>query len=363
MTSIKYISAAKDPSGYGEAARQFIMALWVAGVNITTETIKQMPESTDYGFTGKLLDELENRKIDYKINIIHLTPDLIPQYAEKGKYNISHLFWECDRLPKEWIKPLNDIDCIWTASSQMCEMIKNSGVSTPCYAFPQPIWTDRAVESIKPFIIPHAEFVFYSIFQWIDRKNPKTLLRAYWRAFEGNDKVALLLKTYRITYLPNEFELIKEDIKRWKSELGLSHYPKIYLCKELLTEPQMARLHKTGDCFINPSSGEGWNRPLQEALLFGNPVISADNGGITDYPIPYHKVESKEVEVTSQSHIPWYYPPLRWKEIDEKGLANAMKRVYSSNKESKEAQNYVVNNFNYKIVGEQMKNRLEQILL
>jgi glycosyltransferase involved in cell wall biosynthesis len=209
------------------------------------------------------------------------------------------------------------------------------------------------------------EFKFYSIFQWIDRKNPRGLLRAYWKAFEGNDKVCLILKTYGQNYSPNEYERIKKDIEKWKKELGLKSYPKIFLVKKLMTNHEIKRLHATGDCYVASSSGEGWNRPVQEAMLYGKPVISGDVGGITDLMKEYYKVESKSVLATEQSQIPWYTHDMSWKELDEKSLTEQMKFVYSNYKEAKAlsgyAQHTVVTEFSFQYIGQMMKTRLQEI--
>lgn len=368
MIGIKFTSAWVNPSGYGSSARTGITALFTSGINLTIETVSQMPESTNYGLTGGICKSLENRKIPYKIKIVELTPDLLPMYKEPNVYTISRLFWETDHLPKEWITPLNEIDEIWTASPQMGEMIHKSGVTTPCYYFPQPIWTDRADEAIEPYSLPFPkDFTFYSIFQWIDRKNPKGLLRAYWKAFEGNDKVSLLLKTYRITYTDTEFDLIKSDIEMWKKELGLNHYPKIYLARKLLTDAQMLRLHKLGDCYVNASSGEGWSRPMQEAMLLGKPVISGNNGGITDImtPIHYYEVPSSLQEATEVSQIPWYRSDQHWLVLKEEALTETLKEVYANYDKAcqtgRKAQQFVVDNFGFLRVGTLMRTRLEQI--
>jgi glycosyltransferase involved in cell wall biosynthesis len=247
----------------------------------------------------------------------------------------------------------------------MAKMISDSGVTTPIRWFPQPI--DTSLENIKPFSNPK-DFIFYSIFQWIARKNPRTLLRAYWKEFEGDEKVTLLLKTYRIGYQPNEFELIKQDIESWRNELKLKSYPKIHLVEKLLSEGEIKKLHVMGDCFIQPSSGEGWSRPTQEAMLYGKPVISGASGGITDYLTPYYyyKVESKEVPVTVQSFINWYASPQKWKELDEDSLRGQMRSVYNEQSKAqstaKRAQEYVRNEFSLDKVGKLMLNRLNEAL-
>ena len=368
MISIRYVSSSRSPSGYGSAARAFITALFCAGVNLSCDNLMQMAEFTNYGITGDIADRLSNRMIPYKVMIIHLTPDLIPTYKEEGIYTINHLFWEMDKLPKEWIQPLNSIDEIWTASQQMAEMIGRSGVTTPCYAFSQPIDTGKATENIESFLLEFPkDFTFYTIGQWIDRKNFKGLLHAYWKTFQKEEKVSLLIKTYRVNYSDSEYNFIKRDIEQWKNELRLSHYPKVLLTKHLLSDEQIVKLHKMGDCYVSASSGEGWNRPMQEAMLYGNPVISGDNGGITDIMTDqyYYKIPSTHVNATEQSHIPWYTSSMRWKLLDKESLGKQMKFMFDNYdktlERSKKAQEYIVNNFSFQKIGNMMKERLEQI--
>lgn len=287
---------------------------------------------------------------------------------EQGKYHIGHMFWETDRLPESWVGPLNKCNEVWTASEKQAAMIKASGVTVPIYWFPQPIDTSKVGRGVKPYFIPNfGGFLFYAVFQWIERKNPKALLQTYWKTFTGNENVGLLLKTYRITYANNEFDKIKQDINVWKSELNLPHYPKIFLQKQLMDTDSVFRLHMTGDCFINASRGEGWNIPSVEAMLMGKPMISIDTTGIADY-LPkdlYYPCHTTQSQVTESPQIPWYTKEQKWLDIDTKELANNMKNVYEDPALAKNigrrAQEYVRENFNYTLVGEQMKKRLDTI--
>jgi len=195
MMKICYTGSWSDASGYGEANRNYIAALHAANIDVTTERVSQVSESTNLGWMGQLCKRLENSFDDYSVKVIHLTPDIYHLYMEQGKYHIGHLFWETDKLPKSWVAPCNRMDEIWTASEPMADVIRGSGVTVPIFAFPQPI---ELINQVAP--TPHDNFHFYSIFQWTPRKNPAALLEAYWKAFEGNDNVTLMLKTFRLNY-------------------------------------------------------------------------------------------------------------------------------------------------------------------
>lgn len=368
IPAVKYCGTFHDYSGYGDANRMFINSLYIAGVDITTELVTQTPQTTDFGNLGKICDMFLDADTPYKVKIIHLTPDLYPKYLENNKYNIGHLFWETDKLPEEWIKPCNLMDEIWTASEPMERMLKESGVKVPTFSFPEPIYTQVINKKITPFETQFKkDFTFYSIFQWIDRKNPRGLLKAYWKAFENNDEVTLLLRTYRINHTDDEYAIIKSEINTWKSELRQKKYPKIFLVKKLLTFDEMAKLHAMGDCYVNASSGEGWCRPMQEAMLYGKPVISTNNGGITDYLTTYYyyEVPSEVQGVIQRPWIPWYTPDQNWKVVNETKLAEMMRTVYDNYDEARlvgrRGQDFVIDNFSLQIVGAKMKSRLEEI--
>src|SRR3990167_5466323 len=128
MVATKYCGTFQDGTGYGGANRAFIAALHMAGVDVSTELVVQTKDRTTFGWEGELAYQLTNRDNDYKIKIIHLTPDIYANFYERDKYNIGHLFWETDRLPLEWIEPCNKMQEIWTSSPHMVNLFKANGV-------------------------------------------------------------------------------------------------------------------------------------------------------------------------------------------------------------------------------------------
>jgi glycosyltransferase involved in cell wall biosynthesis len=368
MIAVKYLSPFQDHSGYASASRNFICALSFAGVDITTELIAQTPEKATYGWADNFTSALKDRNIDYKVKFLHVTPDLYTKYMEKGKYHIGHLFFETDQLPKAWVEPCNKMNEIWTASAQQAEMIKKSGVTVPIHFFPQPIDTSKTGRPSAPYKIANFEgTLFYSIFQWIERKNPKALLQTYWKTFTGKEDVGLLIKSYGVTYGENEFQRIKDDIKRWKEELNLPHYPKVFITKKLFSTDDIFRIHSTGDCFVTTSHGEGWQVPVAEAGLMGKPIIGIDKTGIFDY-LPredYYPCSTKEAKVVESPNIPWYESYMKWLDINEKDLSDSMLSVYNDKLLAKskglKVQEFVRENFNYNAVGMKMRQRLEEV--
>jgi glycosyltransferase involved in cell wall biosynthesis len=257
---------------------------------------------------------------------------------------------------------------LWVSSDAMAELFRNCGVQIPIYAFPQPVDIAEGDKIYEKFNLPgHKGFLFYSMFQWIERKNPRGLLEAYWKAFSGRNDVSLLLKTYRVGYDKIEYEKIQTDVARWKREMHLVHYPRVYVTTKLLTHEDVMRVHATGDAYISADHGEGWCRPLQEALLLGKPAITTARGGIHEYLNSdyYYPIKSTYVPVVQQHGIPFYYPDQNWAAPSKPELEEQMKFVFA-NKElalikGGKAKNFVKDQFSYRTVGERMRERLEKI--
>ncbi len=368
MIGISYCGSLKDPSGYGDSNRADVAALFAAGVDVKTETVTQTLHTTTNGWVGSLADHLEGREIDYKIKIIHLTPDLYPKYMEDGKYHIGRLVWETDKLPKVWIEPINKMNEIWTMTEAQKEVIKNSGVNVPIHVFPEPLDITNGDKKTEPLVIPnYSGVIFYAMFQWIERKDPYSLLTTYWKTFEGYEDVILLLKTFRVAYSDTDFAKIKEDIARWKAGLKQKHYPRVGLIRDLWPTEKVWQFHKMGGVFLSASHGEGWGRPMVEASLLGNPVVSIDRTGFADvFPKDvFYPVNCAPSPVVPQSWISWYQKDQNWLNIDTKDLGAMMLSIYKDQQEAKErgekAKQFVKVNLNYWTVGNSMKQRLEEI--
>jgi hypothetical protein len=86
--NIKYIGSWADYSGYGEANRNIIHALYLAGINITTEKMEFVNDKPVYGEGFKIALRQENAQLPYDIKIIHLTPNLYLKHLEPLKYHI-----------------------------------------------------------------------------------------------------------------------------------------------------------------------------------------------------------------------------------------------------------------------------------
>lgn len=366
---IKYCGSALDYSGYGEANRHDIAALVSAGLNITTELPRFTAEIADYGEIGNLARSLEGKDIAYKIKILHITPNIYPQYFEEGKYHIGRVFWETDQLPIAFAQNVELLDEIWTGSDHNAKAIRKAGVTKPIHIIPEAIDVNVEPKDYFPFITntDHDEFRFYSIFEWIERKNPEALLTAFWQEFSPDEKVSLNIKTYVDNFRPEKKKQIKKHITRIKHQLDLKAYAPVYIYSHLLNRDQMYKFHRTFDCFVSAHRGEGWGIPQMEALLMDKPVISTNSGGIHEY-----LAEANNVQLIDYSMIPvktdrnqqWYTPQQKWADVNVESLRKAMRQAYNERKKRYDyptGRDIVKEQFSFKAVGEKMYKRLQVI--
>lgn len=358
---IQFIAPFLDHSGYGEASRNTLMAMHKAGIKITTKIVSFTADKLDVGYAGNLAKKLEKKYKNYIINLIELTPDHFPVFLEKGEYNIGYFFWEVEGLDPKWIEWCNLMDEIWLPSFMFAKMFKDAGVIKPIKVVP--CCLDIRLLKCKSFKLPVSKkpkTVFYSIFQWTERKNPRALLETYWKTFAGIEDVALIIKTYRSNFSLEERQFIKKDIKEWKSHMKQEHFPKVWLVLEDMNLEETMRLHATGDVFVSTHRGEGWGYPQMLAMAMGNLVISTNYGGIHEYLSPREAVLPgyKFSHVQGMEHILWYNSNQQWADINLQSFSESLMMAYKSqdkvNRIAKAGQRFVLQRFNNQIVGREI---------
>jgi len=302
---------------------------------------------------------------------MHTTPDEFKRLHEPGKYHIARFFWETDKIPQVFAEGLNTVDEIWTGSNANLEAIRNGGVTKPIKIIPQAIeeqreWPDKyQIDDLSTDC-----YLFYSIFEWTDRKNPEGLIRAFYDEFHDGENVALLIKTYFHNFTLNNKRMIRTAIENIKNSMPDStKLPPIYVYLDLMDRQQIMRFHMTGDCFVSAHRGEGWGVPQVEAMLAGKPIISTGYGGVHEYLANGENaaiIDYKMVPVNGMSHSTRFYTPdQKWADPNIENLRSKMRYMFANRDGAYEigvmGQAFVQQTFNLKVVGEIMAERLREI--
>jgi glycosyltransferase involved in cell wall biosynthesis len=370
MVGVKYIGPVFDGSGYAEAARNYVLSIYRKGYPIQLSPITFEKTRPDLGEEGEILRGLVNNNVNYDKVIVHSTPDLWHHWTrfEQNKYIIGYTVWETSKIHPIWTEACNRAREVWVPCDWNIQVFRDSGVSVPLHKIPHAIDVpdlstvpDFNLEGIGP-----NDFVFYSIFQWQERKNPYGLLSAYTAAFSGRDDVVLVLKTYRHDHGGDRDQIIKL-IKDFRQFMNLDHYPKMFLVVENMSSDAIMALHKRGDCFVLLQRSEGWGLPHFEAAACGKPVITPAYGGQVDFlkEDNSYLVDYTLTPVGGMTWSPYYRGDQYWCEPDLKGAIEAMRHVYDHREEAKEkgqrARQFVGENFTWDKIGDMVVERLIQL--
>lgn len=365
----QYVGPALDYSGYGEANRHDIGALLAAGVDLNLKCPTYVHDLADFGKLGAKMIELQNNEVPYYFKIVHTTPDQFKKYYEIDKYNIGRVIWETDKLPPDFAEATEIMNEVWVASEYGKRAAEKAGITKPIYVIPEAIDTELDISSIEPYKSDAKGYTFYSIFEWIERKNPRALLTAYWQEFTKKDKVSLVLKTYMTNFSMVKKREIEHEINQIKADMNLPYYAPLYVYKELMDRHQIYRLHKTFDCFVSAHRGEGWGIPQMEAMMLEKPIISTNICGIHEYLthgkdamlVNYDLTQIRNNSFNSQ----WYRNDQNWGEINIQHLRNLMRWAYENQKAAaaigKNGRHTVLDKFAFPVVGQMMQDRLQAI--
>lgn len=365
---VAYIGAFGNLSGYADAARNNVCALSSVGFPVDAIPLSFENFQTDCGELGKKIKPLITSNSNAPIQIIHTIPTVFPKFISISKYNIGYTAWETSKLPPQFLDCINQLNEVWVPSEYNKEVFINSGVDIPVYTMSHTFNIDTFDKEItRESLTKPAGFTFYSVFQWIARKGPEDLLKAYLTEFSANENVCLLLKTYLFDPTnPMDKERIKEQISNVKESLRLPSYPNLSLISAPLSRPQINALHKSCDCLISPHKGEGFGITMAEAMIAANPVIATNYSGNTDF-LTEDNGYPTDYQLSPVCNMPWewYDASQNWADVDIIDLKKKMRYVFENQQEANvkgiKAKRFIEDNLSWQVIGNKMKNRLEEI--
>ena len=265
--NIRYVGELLDHTGYGIAGRINVALLHKMGHTIHTVPIGAK-ESTDPDWKIRIVvDCMKNDNIKPDVIITHIyPPDAISKYKVEGIPTISYIAWETDMLSSIWAYHLNKYaDIVVTTCSEMKKVFEKSGVHKPVHVLGPTIFdedvsninTDKVdIEELPPGlkkIYDPDKFIFYSVFQWIERKDPKKLVAAFIQEFDNTeDDVMLLMKAYRLDYSQGEVEQLVRSVNTINREMNIIYVPEVRLIPHMLTTEEMELLHRMCSCYVTP---------------------------------------------------------------------------------------------------------------
>lgn len=318
-------------TGLGIASRQYVKALRRQGVDTAVGTGRSGTTKT-------------SKK--HKVFIYHHSPHSLNIGKERKRFKtiIVNTVWETTRIPKRWIRPINQSDAVCVPSLQNKRALRNSGIKIPIFIVPHGVHARFFTPKKKklPSKKTNEKFTFISIFGFQHRKNPEALLRAYWEEFSSADHVRLIIKTNGYAPYENRRWIIKR-IQAYKARLNLrkSTAP-VQIITGHLNSKSLKNIYAKGHAFVLPTRGEGVGLPFLESMASGIPVIATGWGGHMDFLTEHnsflvkYKLRPPVIGMNRKSSISRQFRHLfaekgmLWAEVDIGSLRRQMRKAYEN---------------------------------
>lgn len=266
-------------TGYAEEAWVAAAALAESGIPVQLDPIGAQSDFERLlpSYARQTLERLSKQSVDMQRSVIYqhaMTP--LWNMGIYGSVRVGRTMFETDRIPDGWLERCNALDEVWVPTEFNRETFAGAGVkASKLRVVGAGVDTELFSPGAQPLNIPHLRsFNFLSVFDIQPRKGSDLLLKAFLSEFKPDEDVALILKLSRHSDRSiNPEEQLSYFIER---EVGvkLEECPPIIVLDGFLPQQDIARLYACAQAFVLPTHGEGYGRPLMEALSSQLPVIA-----------------------------------------------------------------------------------------
>jgi glycosyltransferase involved in cell wall biosynthesis len=340
--NVFYIGHYYDNNGLGESCRRYLDCLSsIRKVNLTSRPIYVTYNSISKLHKSNQYNEYEDNKFKkYNILIQQTFPEYLEYHKEFGK-NIAILEIETANIAASGrVDKINMMDEIWVGSEFSAKSLQLAGVFKPIKVIPEPYEILEYETEKKDFFKYESEirpFIFYTIGQYSEKKNIKSMIMAYLLEFNKKDNVRLFIKTNDYRIENNDLEnIIKHDMNTIKNIIRkpADMYPDVDIVCGYLSKKDIIRLHKSSNCYINSVRGDGFGSSAIEAALSDNQVINTKNIGSATYfnnnnAFMVNSIETKTV-CSNSMIINAYTINETWFEPSLADIRNCMRKAYNA---------------------------------
>jgi len=341
-------------SGYAEACRNLVVGLWENNVDVAFKPIVVHPsESKPQNKNINLIvQDAISSSIICDTGIVFYLAEYFIQHLQGKKRRIGYSMLEVDGVPSTWVQHINTyLTELWVPSTFNQKTFAASGVKVPIKVVPLGVDTNRFNPKVVPIIPSSGKYTFLCVCEWGERKNVHLLMRAFQSEFDKKEPVQLILRIgSHDSGVSVERELSQYDLRN------------VVLLSREYNLHEMPSLFRSADCFVLPSSGEGYGLPYAEAMACGLPVIGTRWSANLDFMNDENSyLINVERIVPAMARCP-LYAGFNWALPDVAHMRQLMRHVYSNREEAYRkgmvASKYIADNLSLTKVGEIAKRTL-----
>ena len=259
------------------------------------------------------------------------------RYNANSKLKLAIYNYESSTLPSMWGSCIKHIDYALPSSNFSKKVFTDAGwPKEKCVVVPHGInINDFKIKDKVKNLKTNRRFKFLNISIPHYRKNIGLLVAAYYKAFDANEDVCLVIKTslkkpkYRF-----ECDVTKEilNIQRQRDNRNRP-LPQLEIVD--WKYDSIIPLYNSCDCIVSASSGEGFGLPLLEGLAAGLNVIAPNCSGQIDFLNKNNSLLVKYDTIRADSKYQYWRPSagatVFLPKIDS--LAENMRNAYDNHKE------------------------------
>ncbi|MDB6082094.1 MAG: hypothetical protein JWO53_1366 [Chlamydiia bacterium] len=211
------------------------------------------------------------RILIFEPSLLGCEDDQFPSLPE-ADIRIAYSMFESTKIPASWVMILNTLfDAVVVPDHFLVDVYKNSGVRIPIFTVPLGMYLDSFLKKASFHTRPKDQpFVFGNLSSICNRKNQLTLVQAFAREFGNNPNLRLVING---RWAEQEY---LSQLQNTICSLGLKN---VSITNISLGQKDYIRVLKSIDCYVSPSTGEGFSLQPREALAIGLPCIVTDNTG------------------------------------------------------------------------------------
>ncbi|EDQ92278.1 uncharacterized protein MONBRDRAFT_21814 [Monosiga brevicollis MX1] len=347
----------------------------------------------------QILDDLHNLRspaaLEPDVYVTQWTPDpgfreRISWYLDRDVHPtkrdfkvVARLMFETDTIPATWARDFSRMDRILVTSEWQLDVFAANGVPRSKLRvlgevvdseqeFDPALWPDKT--SIRQRLVPRAQdrLIFLSVGKAEARKNWNTLLHAFYQACQerDTDDLALVIvngvsefekQRFRPSQSPRGLVLTLHDLNA--VDLRQLQANVIRAAALTLFLPPITHVCKrAADAFVTPTHGEGFGRPIVEAMAMQLPILatnwSAPGEYLTPdrgYPIP---IEPDLVQ-SSDGHG-------RWAAVNDASVKALILHVADHPEEraakAAAARAYALAHFSEKVIADRLLELLQEVV-
>jgi glycosyltransferase involved in cell wall biosynthesis len=359
--NILYIGPYREYSGAGNAARNYIQALYEAGNDVCIAPIFYTGETYPENEISSDILPLENNHLkNYDIVIQHCHPfDYI--YSNKFDINIGIYQFNSDSIRSTTISRLMLMDRIVLNSRHNKKIIDSLSSSIETIVVPELIDINLKNKSYIEYSWLKKKpnpVVFYTIGDFIERKNIQDIIRAFIYTFRDNDNVELIVKT-KPHYSHKQQDLINKEIEYYIEKI----YASLRLDKKSNKQPKimvgqfdysyLLALHKNCNIYVDASMAENFGYTCLEAALFDNYLIVNENSSTQEISPLAFRTSSRPVNISDSYTANFVDNTVQdfWYHINFEHLCDNMRNAYFKAIVSPKIK-HNLNHYDYSNIGE-----------